>query len=63
MFNSYKPQDTSLLTLHMSYLPHYHYSLHSMHRHTQLYSEHLNVCHQEKEVRNTEQQLTLYWLL
>lgn len=50
MFKGYKPQNTSLLTFHMPYLPQYQYSLYSMHRHSQLYSEHLNVSHQEKEV-------------
>lgn len=44
MFEGYKPQDTCLLTFHMPYLPQYQYSLCSMHRHTQLYSQHLNVC-------------------
>lgn len=51
MFKGYKPQEASLLTFHMPSLP--QYLLHSMHKHTQLYSEHLNVCHQEK-VSNTE---------
>lgn len=44
MFKGYKPQDSSLLTFHMPYLPQYQYSLYS------IYSEHLNVSHQEKEV-------------